>query len=386
MALFRFFRSTSRFFLPLCLGLILGGCGGADDQPTGSTQADDSPEPVTRLASRPNNATCIAPAAKADTATLLSQTGCFSGPDTQTPAAGVIPYTVNTLLWSDGEKKGRYFAIPDGSHISITEDRPYIVPTTGVKNGNFDFPAGSVIIKHFYSGSRIIETRLLMRHANDGWAGYSYQWNDSQTDATLLTTSKQISSPVSHYFPSPEECMDCHTDAALVTLGPDTLQLNYNQLYTDGSEENMLDALERLGYFDTALASDYKQARLHAIDDDSADLEARVRSYLHGNCAGCHRTGGPAGGLADLRYNASFAPNSVGGNTFYNVCNAPQGATDTPAGATALIEPGDAAHSALYLRLNSNDVQIRMPPIGRATIDSEAVRIIGQWIDSLTGC
>ena len=380
------FIATAALALSAC-----GGGGDGDNDPANTP--DNTPEPVAKILTRPNNPDCIAPASSDDVAMQLSDTGCFSNTDTRQVVEGVIPYTVNNLLWSDGEKKGRFFAIPDGTFITLMDDSPGSTSGTGVKNGDFDFPPGSVIIKHFFNGSRIVETRLLMNHANDGWAGYAYEWNDTQTNATLLTSGKQITTPVSHYFPSPTECMDCHTGAtpgttaARVALGPDTLQLNYTLNYTDGSSENFLDALVRLDFFDNTLSPEYKQARLYALGDNSASIEDRARSYLHGNCSGCHRPGGSAaGGFADLRFNASFTPYDFNGMTIYNICNAPQQATDTPPGATKVIAPGDAAHSALFMRINSVEPSVMMPPIGRATVDTQAAQLIRQWINNLNGC
>ena len=351
--------------------LVLAACGGGED---GNNQPPAQPETVDKVLSRASNTTCLAPASAADVATLLSNTGCFTSTATREVASGVVAYTVNSLLWSDGEKKGRYFAIPDGSTISLAVDESSVVATNGVKNGGFVFPAGSVVIKHFFNGTRVVETRLLMNHANDGWAGYAYEWNDQQTDATLLSTSKQITTPVSHYFPSPAECMACHTDAANVTLGPDTLQLNYVLNYKDGSSENFLDALDRLQYFSTPPLTEYKQARLYALNDSTATLEQKARSYLHSNCSGCHRTGAPEGGYAEMRYNSSFAS---------NVCGVSPSLPNSP--GTALIEPGDANNSTVFRRLSSNGM-IQMPPIGRATVDQEAVQVIEAWINSLSGC
>src|SRR5450432_1378272 len=105
---------------------------------------------------------------------LLSATGCVEPTDATKPAAGLVPYEVISPLWSDGADKSRFLAIPDGSEVKIEDD------------GDWDFPAGSVLMKTFSVGGRKVETRLLMRHADGAWAGYSYEWNDGETDATLL--------------------------------------------------------------------------------------------------------------------------------------------------------------------------------------------------------
>jgi hypothetical protein len=36
-------------------------------------------------------------------------------------------------------------------------------------------------MKHFRINNRLIEIRLLMRHTDGGWGGYSYKWNALQT-------------------------------------------------------------------------------------------------------------------------------------------------------------------------------------------------------------
>jgi glucose/arabinose dehydrogenase len=46
----------------------------------------------------------------------LSQTGCFSG---STPAAGLIPFDVNSPLWSDNATKRRWMALPNAQRIHI---------------------------------------------------------------------------------------------------------------------------------------------------------------------------------------------------------------------------------------------------------------------------
>src|SRR5688572_2965210 len=67
----------------------------------------------------------------------LSETGVFSSLATLAPSTGSIAYEVNTALWSDGAKKARWFAVPDGETIGY------------VASGEWTFPNGSVFVKHF---------------------------------------------------------------------------------------------------------------------------------------------------------------------------------------------------------------------------------------------
>ena len=96
------------------------------------------------------------------------------------PAPGLIPYDVNSPLWSDGADKQRWLSLPDG------RQDPRSTPTaTGT------CPIGTVLVKEFSVAGKRVETRLFMRH-DDGDAGPAtrYEWNDDQTDAVLLPDGK----------------------------------------------------------------------------------------------------------------------------------------------------------------------------------------------------
>jgi len=99
------------------------------------------------------------------------------------------------------------------------------------------------------------------------------------------------------------------------SLGPETRQLNR---VLDG--ENLLDKLERLSLFDAPLPKPYLPALATPYDSfegkppAGASNEELTRSYLHANCAFCHRADGNSGTL-DLRYDVSLA------NT--GACNTP---------------------------------------------------------------
>src|SRR5205823_3294234 len=50
--------------------------------------------------------------------TRLSQTGLFRSLESLEPAPGLIPYAVNSPLWSDGAAKRRWIALPGGARIT----------------------------------------------------------------------------------------------------------------------------------------------------------------------------------------------------------------------------------------------------------------------------
>ena len=295
----------------------------------------------------------------------LSDTGCLADTATQTMAAGVVAYDVNSPLWSDGADKTRYFAVPDNTRFSVSSDGDFIVPDN------------SVLIKNFYHAGNIIETRLMMKHIN-GWAGYSYQWNAGQTEAYLLSTGTKvmIDSSYSHIFPSRGQCLQCHTQAAGISLGIETLQLNHSTLDPANQSNNFLDTLWQLDYLNEPVPAALTQQKLYALDDSSASLQQKARSYLHSNCAGCHRPGGPIAGI-DLRLQTQLQATGI--------CGEAPGYGDLGQPGALLLTPGDAGLSVIALRMRDTGTS-RMPPLGSDVVDEEAVAVIENWINSLSDC
>lgn len=299
---------------------------------------------------------------------LLSDWGCFLNGDVTSFSSHVIPYDINTLLWSDHADKHRFIAIPDGTTIGIDDQ------------GRFDLPVGSVMGKHFRLNGKLVETRLLLHHQQPhGWKGYTYEWNDTESEALLLAgaKNKDIGDQVWHY-PSPAECDSCHTAVAGFTLGPEVGQLNRKLVYPGTAiEANQLITLEAIGLLTTPLTDAEKSSAYYAIDDTAYSAERRARSYLHTNCANCHQPGGPGGGDMDLRMATPLAETGV--------CNrAPSGDT---LGLTnpVIVSPGDPDQSILVLRMEDLGQQ-RMPPLASSLVDAEALSVIRQWISGMNAC
>jgi PBP4 family serine-type D-alanyl-D-alanine carboxypeptidase len=185
--------------------------------------------------------------------TKLSETGLFTSVKGHEPHPGLIPYSVNAPLWSDGAEKERFIALPGAAQIEFGTWRGWNFPDLTVLVKTFSLPVGK-------DGMRRIETRLLTRQ--DGqWYGYSYLWNDEQTDADLVTAEGQdrvyevrdaeapggVRQQTWHY-PSRTECMVCHSRAANWVLGLTELQMN--RVHDYGKvKDNQLRTLEHLGVF-----------------------------------------------------------------------------------------------------------------------------------------
>lgn len=299
----------------------------------------------------------------------LSDTGCVSASDPKQPASGLIPYAINAPFWSDGADKERWMALPDGQNISVQTD------------GDWNFPSGTVLVKNFRIASRLIETRLFMRHPDGVWGGFSYEWNAEQTEATLLEGGavRDVGGGLSWIFPSEGQCLECHTQAAGRALGLETAQLNRSYTYPQTNRmANELATLNHIGMLTPAIPDAATQPALPDPSNTSASLSDRARAYLHTNCSQCHRPGGPTSSNMDLRYTTTLIGTSA--------CNASPQSGDLGLGADArLIAPGSSSNSLLVYRMNRRDSS-GMPPLASSTVDTAGVSLIAQWIDSLTAC
>jgi len=308
------------------------------------------------------------PTAPSDTVPpTLRATGCVDPGDPLRPAEGLIPYAPNAPFWSDGAEKERFLALPDGGRITVGPD------------GDWTFPVGTVLVKHFSHLGRRIETRLMVRHADGDWAGYAYRWNDAQTDATVLRGSEARDLPggLRWYYPSRAECLACHTTGAGRTLGLETAQLNGDLRYArTGRTANQLATLDHLGLFAAPLGAPAALPRL--VDPyGTAPAADRVRAYLHTNCAQCHRPGGTGRGPGDFRF--ATAPAAWG------VCDVAPTAGDLGVAGSRLLAPGDPARSVLSLRLRATGIH-RMPPISSNVVDRAGAELIDTWITALRAC
>jgi len=299
---------------------------------------------------------------------LLSETGCVSATDAREPAEGLIPYQPNAAFWSDGAEKTRWMALPNGTSITVDAD------------GNWQFPPGTVLMKNFALDTQLVETRLFMRHPDGEWAGYTYEWNDAQTEATRVVGGKRRAFGTQEWiYPSESDCLECHTAAAGRALGLETAQLNSELTYPQtGRTANQLTTLDAIDLLAPPLADDPSTLPALADPADEAQpLADRARAWLHTNCAGCHRPGGPTGSTLDLRATRALAET--------NACDVAPSSGDLGVADARLIAPGDAARSIVVARANRRDAA-GMPPVASLRVDDEGVALLTRWIDGLSSC
>ena len=260
--------------------------------------------------------------------------------------------------------------------------------------GEWDFPEGTVFIKHFEmpideSNPNIrkrLETRFTVRAKNGKVYGLTYKWREDGSDADLLGDSLDepitISTPsgprtqIWHY-PSRNECLTCHVDAVNGTLGLRTRYLNNDFTYpSTGTTANQLVTLSHLGFIPESI-TDGQTANLPSNasqNDPSASLEKRARSYLDLNCAYCHRPGTGNRAVFDARIQTPLFLSNLFSDNLNQSLNIP---------GERIIAAGDISKSVLYQRIHSVDPSIMMPPLAKGEIDQEGAALVAEWIQSL---
>ena len=321
----------------------------------------------------------------------LSQTGVFTNTPAMNPAAALIPYSVNAPLWSDEAVKTRYLAVPNDGAPYTPGEQIAFAPT-----GEWTFPAGTVFVKTFELATnetnpnlkRRLETRLLVRDTTGTVYGVTYKWRADNSDADLLSGSLSEDIQIitatgtriqTWYYPGSSDCLLCHTPAANYVLGVNTRQINGNFTYPSTSQtDNQLRSLNRLGLLNPAVseADISSYARLSALTNLSATLEERARSYLDANCAHCHRPGG-SGPTMDARFDTIPANQ--------NIINAVLAKGNLGYDNARVVVPKDLYRSVLWDRMISTNPAIKMPALARNLVDTSAVQVIGDWINSLSG-
>jgi len=310
----------------------------------------------------------------------LSEYGLFQQPlkDLE-PVSDVLPYDLNTPLFTDYADKLRFIYLPEGTSIRYSGKEV------------LDFPEGTILVKNFFyndtqlknAATKIIETRLLIKKA-EGWIALPYIWNDAQSEAYLEITGgtvpvhlKKHGSPFEYRIPSMIQCKSCHElNAAIMPIGPTARQLNKEYEYAEGKANQIMKMIEKDWITDHPEPNAWPEVA-QWDNPESGSINARARAYLDINCGHCHRPGGPGknSGL-DLTV---FATNehSLG------IGKSPVAAGAGSGGLRYDIVPGEPDRSILVFRMRSNDPGIMMPELGRSLVHEEGIELVERWIESL---
>lgn len=367
----------------------------------------------------------------------LSATGLYTNLGTHTLVPEAHRYEVNTPLFSDGAHKARWILLKPGQSVAFAEMNDY-----------WGYPDSAVFVKDFILDSipgdtatgRLWETRLLINKKEipdsstmrkvDIWYGFSYRWRDNQADADWVGT-KDVGVKFRTYpqgkgkpakmkrwvFPA-ANCVRCHSSSddgdamhARSVLGFFTAQLN--RPLPGNKSANQLTELFAKGVLKGSKPADWSHSpKWAAIDDTTASLNLRARSYLGANCSGCHSARGKMAGILDQcqpLYDYTTMNDSIyeyrhepSGSylemddslpLFYPVTdkrNNPLGLDSLLIGSE-LVVPGYPQKSAIYMRQRARqtdpesfDPELdQMPPLGTFEVNEPALAVIAAWIRSV---
>lgn len=281
----------------------------------------------------------------------------------------LIPYAINTPLFSDYTDKDRAIWLPPGTQMTWHDTHAFGMPT------------GAMLIKTFGYPNRVLETRVLIRQ-DTGWTGASYVYDEDGGDPTLAIAGATIDTSFTgddgtavanaYAVPNKNQCKNCHaeSDDAIEALGPKARHLN------DGAQ---LEALVASGVLAGAPAPAMWPRAPVAHDPASGSLDARARAWLDINCASCHNPKGPA------RTSGLFLEYTNTDVTALGVCKPPVAAGRGSGGRAYGIVPGKPDESILVFRLESTEADIKMPELGRNLVDTHGVALIREWITAMQG-
>jgi uncharacterized repeat protein (TIGR03806 family) len=269
-----------------------------------------------------------------------------------TPGNGFQLYELATGLFTDYAEKQRLIKLPAGkTMVAVNDGLPH-------------FPDSTILVKTFYyfndkrdvlKGKRLIETRLLVKN-NGHWLAGTYVWNEEQTDAVLV--SKGATTAVSwidenaktrnitYRIPAPKDCASCHnSNNLLMPAGVKVRNLN-RDVVRNNATVNQLQYLQNAGVLSPVDAGRFTS--LPDWQNEKYTITERVRAYFEMNCAHCHNDKGSCA-RSPLRFG-----------------------WEIPLADTRIENKKD--------RIISMMEKGRMPRIGTAIVDAEALALIKKYL------
>jgi mono/diheme cytochrome c family protein len=304
----------------------------------------------------------------------LSGTGLYADVASRAIAPGVLPFSPQYPLWSDGAAKRRWVRLPPGASID------------GSDPDAWRFPAGTRFWKEFSLAGRPVETRYMERRADGRWIYATYLWAPDGRDATLAPERGRRafveSRPgVPYDIPGTADCRACHQGHPSEVLGFTALQLSPDRdplaPHAVAPEPGSIDLA---GLASRRLLRGFPPRLLsHPPRIEAPSPQARAAlGYLQGNCAGCHNARGP---LSDLGFSLEERLGVSGASAAVLRTAVRRPSVFRPGGVPAVrLVPGDPAASLLVLRMGSRNPYLQMPPLGTHLVDEEAIALLSAFV------
>ena len=306
------------------------------------------------------------------------------------------PFWLNTSAWQPFTRESIGLYLPPGGGTKLSDDTKEVL-----------LPPGAVVVRNFSvtawrppqtrtesksdDASRLLETRLLVVGAPRGY-GASYRWKTPDRaelieDGELETLSDLVDHDSSEvtpgklslpwWFPGVEDGISFPiTNPAywVSTAVPDFI-FPPSPLRPE-RPVNWLRSMQRAGVLETILSPEDldRLSRGNLWFSPLEPAEARLRSYLHGNCAVCHQPGGASRGLFDARITTPLDQTGM--------INGELAAGDLGIAGAKIVVPGAPEKSILYRRLKDGGF-FRMPPVQYHNAPSPILPVLEEWIRSL---
>lgn len=282
----------------------------------------------------------------------LAETGFYTEPKEH--------YTPRYPLYSDGAVKSRWMHLPSGSAIDASNPDYWV------------FPNGTKLWKEFNFLGHKVETRYLEKDQNGKWFMATYLWNADETEATLADVNGiqnyyEIKPGVKVNIPSVAQCRFCHERGGDYVLSADAVQISVSDLIESG----------RLVNFPDRWKSDPPQ--IHA----RSEVERNALGYMHGNCGHCHNPTGRANMSELFLRHTESATSALEEPAIVTAVDKLTKKFQIPGASTTYrVKSQNLSLSAIHFRMDTM-TKAAMPPIGRKTIDEDAVDLIRRWIEEL---
>jgi hypothetical protein len=305
----------------------------------------------------------------------LAETGLYSDPAAKTVAPGVLSFSPQYPLWSDGAAKHRWIRIPDGASIDASDPDAW------------KFPVGTKLWKEF-AFERRVETRFLRLEEDGTWTYATYRWSDDEREARLVPERgakgvAEIRPGIRHDLPGVSDCRACHTGRPVEVLGFTALQLSPDR-------DPMAPHAEKLGAGDVDLKKLVELGVLKNLPPSLLERAPRIEAsspreraalgYLQSNCGICHNGVGPLSSLGMKLDAPVSAPLDALAPAFESAVGVPSRYQPNPSSRCVRIDPGAPATSALAIRMGSRNPYVQMPPLGTHLVDEQALALVEAWI------
>jgi uncharacterized repeat protein (TIGR03806 family) len=317
-------------------------------------------------------------------AKLLSDYGLFEDLTDLVPDAAVISYELNAHSFMDHAIQESFLYLPAGKAAEYQAE------------GAFRFPVGTILGQHVRfpadqgdatQQTRPVETRLLI-HMTQGWTAVPYVWNEDGSDADRAVIGEKtdvstvLQNGEQHLFtfltPNMNECRRCHVNEdVMYPIGVTAANLN-RTVEVDGHEVNQLVDWQQRGLLTGLPDTIVDVPRIPDWEDSSsATVERRARSWLDVNCSHCHN---PRGAASTSGLDLTFQQDQP---VRFGVFKPPVAAGRGSQGLKFSILPQRPDESFMVRRIDSTELGVMMPPLGRTTVHHAGVELIRRWITEM---